>query len=441
MADCPAEDTLRQYLDGGCSIETAAGLAAHIDDCPVCCDRIEKMLGPEVIEPPAQRRRISTLDAGAMAAAAPAAAPAPAGVATAPPQPEPRRIGGYEIVKRLSRGGQGVVYLARQPGTRREVALKVLPRSSDEQDGALARFRREAQAAARLNHPNIVTVYESGVAGGLNYIAMEYIEGQSLAQLLRHKTPLLEPQILEIARSVARALQHAHARGVLHRDVKPGNILVTRTGLVKLTDFGLAKYEGTQLSFQTTAGRVFGTPAFISPEQAAGAGVADHRSDIYSLGCVIHNMATGRQPFEGDNPFIIMDHHRRTNPPAITALNPQISDAMEALVIKAMAKVPAQRYQSVESMLADIELIRHALRAPDNARGGLAQIVAAMDQINVVARRIREAHAQVEGPSWRTRAVAAFLLRPMFWMLMFVLAALVLAAATFWLGLALSRGA
>src|SRR5262249_33532328 len=159
-------------------------------------------------------------------------------------------------------------------------------------------------------------------------------------------------------------------------------------GEVKLTDFGLARYDETHASFQTTEGNVLGTPAFLSPEQVQGSTV-DARSDLYSLGCVLFNMATGRPPFVGENAFVIMDQHRRTDPPAIRTINPRINPALEALAARAMAKLPDNRYPSADIMIRDLEDIRRALRAPDTVRGGLAQIVAALDQVNVVAERIR----------------------------------------------------
>src|SRR5262249_36646865 len=187
----------------------------------------------------------------------PAAPPAPAAAGQAdrasptPAGRTPRRFGAYEIIRRLSQGGQGVVYLARQLGTRRDVALKVLPAQHAGTEGHVARFRREAQAAGRLNHPNIVTVYDTGMVEKWHYIAFEFVDGPPLHKLLAQQVPLYEAQIVEIALAVARALQHAHCHGVLHRDVKPANILLIRAGEVKLTDFGLARYDETHASFQT----------------------------------------------------------------------------------------------------------------------------------------------------------------------------------------------
>lgn len=326
-----------------------------------------------------------------------------------------RRIGPFELGESIGRGGMGVVYLARQTATGQKVALKILPRDLATDQQYLSRFKREALAVSRLNHPNIVTVLDHGNADGLHYIALEYVEGKTLERMIREEGAFDEAEIIEITDCVARALHHAHSHGVLHRDVKPGNILVTPAGEVKLADFGMAKYEESQLSFQTTAGRVFGTPAFLSPEQALGAQDVDRRSDIYSLGCVIFNMASGRPPFQGDNPFAVIDQHRRSPPPAVRALNPRISTALESLIERAMAKLPEHRYQTAEELIWDLELIRQALRAPHNVRGGLASIVAALDQVNVVSRKIKGARASVPTPGWQMRLTAAFLARPLLW--------------------------
>jgi serine/threonine protein kinase len=352
-----------------------------------------------------------------------------------------QKLDEYEVLETVGAGGMGVIYRARQTGTDRIVALKILPRHLAADETYLARFRREARAAARLNHPNIVGVFGSGQANTsttrsrvVHYIAMEYVDGESLERLLRGREPLAEPQIVEIALCIARALYHAHGAGVLHRDVKPGNILVTRRGEVKLTDFGMARFGATRLSFQTTAGRVFGTPAFLSPEQAVGLPEVDHRADIYALGCVIYNMAAGRPPFEGDNPFVVIDQHRRAEPVPVRSLNPDISEALAALIARAMAKQPDHRYQDAQQMIWDLELIRQAHRAPDNVHGGLAEIVAAIDRINVVGRMIRQAQAVVSRPPWRMRLTAAFLARPTFWFAAAAAAALFLALAAGYAG-------
>ncbi|MCK6456771.1 MAG: serine/threonine protein kinase [Phycisphaerae bacterium] len=354
-----------------------------------------------------------------------------------PARPGRARLGPYEIIEPIGRGGMGIVYRARDTVAQRDVALKILPRSLAIDDTYLSRFRREAQAASKLKHPNIVTVYDHGVLEKLNYIAFELVDGPSLDRLIRQEERLAEAQVVEIALAVARALQHAHGQGVLHRDIKPGNILVTRGGDVKLADFGMAKYVASSLSFQTTVGRVFGTPAFLSPEQALGADDVDARADIYSLGCVVYNMATGRPPFQGDNPFVVIDQHRRMDPVPIRSINTQISTALEAFVSRAMAKLPEHRYQAADEVIWDLTLIRQALRAPRNARGGLSQLVAALDAINVVGRKIRAAQASAVAPTLRNRIIAAFLARPEFWLATFVLMLIGAAALALWAGIRL----
>lgn len=326
-----------------------------------------------------------------------------------------KTFAGYEIIRKIDRGGQGDVYLGRQVSTSRKVAIKILSRRVAETEGSVERFQREARAAASLDHPNIVRVYAGGETRGVHFIAFEFVDGPSLERLLTKNAPLQEAQILEIAEATADALQHAHTHGVLHRDVKPGNILVTPDGQVKLTDFGLAKYGATQLSFQTTAGRVFGTPAFLSPEQTTDSGAVDARSDIYSLGCVLYNMATGRPPFIGENPYVVMDQHRRTTPAPIRHQNPMISGPLEMVTLRAMNKNPDHRYQTAEALVEDLKLIKSALEAPGSARGGLAQVVHSLGHMKVVERLMRREQDQIESPSWQMRFTAAFLERPMVW--------------------------
>lgn len=348
-----------------------------------------------------------------------------------------QRIRSYEILELIGRGGQGVVYRAHQGGTDRDVALKILRRASIGDDEHQGRFRREAKSAARLDHPNIVTVYEAGIARGLPYIAMEYVVGESLEQALRRCGTLPETRIVEIALAVGNGLQHAHSRGILHRDVKPGNILLAHDGGVKLTDFGLAKHEASVTSFQTQEGGLFGTVAFLSPEQSYGTQRIDVRTDVYSLGCTIYNMATGHVPFKGDNLFAIIDQHRRASRPLIRLSNARVSDALEALVLRAMAVELDERYQNVRELCEDLERINAALRAPEIVTGGLEQTLDAVDQINVVGRLIRDSAPTVKPARWQTRITAIFLSRPMFWLGLFVATLVMVAGIAFAVGMTL----
>ncbi|MEE8170920.1 MAG: protein kinase [Phycisphaerae bacterium] len=440
MADCPSDAQLAAYATDALGAERAAAVARHLEGCERCCARLERRLADTRTKPIAEKPPGSAADtlvekSADNGAARASTSPGPPGAGRAS-EGSPR-LGPYEIVRRLSSGGQADVYLARHVSMKRQVALKVLPRRFAADASYLRRFRREAQAAARLSHPHIVSVYDSGAAGGRHYIAMEFIDGPTLGDLLQHRMPMYEPQIVEIAVSVLGALDHAHAAGVIHRDVKPGNILLTRRGDVKLADFGLARTDQTTLSFQTTEGNLIGTPSFISPEQAHGRRDIDRRTDLYSLGCVIYNMATGRPPFVGDNAFVIIDQHRRVEPQPIRTMNPQISAALESVVQRAMAKVPDHRYAGAADMILDLQRIQQALRAPDSVRGGLAQIVEAMDQLNLVGREIRAAGHQAASASWQARLTVAFLERPRFWFGVVLVIFLLAIALALWIGMIL----
>ena len=227
----------------------------------------------------------------------------------------------YEIHQRLARGGMAQVYLARDRSLDRPVAVKELAPEFAVDPTFVERFRREAQAAANLAHPNIVGVYDWGTQDGTYFIVMEYIEGPSLSQVIRHDGPLHPRRAAEIASEVAAALGFAHSRGVVHRDIKPGNVLLTGTGQSKVTDFGIARALSSADDDLTQAGSVMGTATYFSPEQAQGLPV-DPRSDLYSLGVVLYEMVTGRPPFTGDTPLAISYKHVQDRPPAPTTIVP-----------------------------------------------------------------------------------------------------------------------
>ena len=269
------------------------------------------------------------------------------------PVQSPRVFSGrYELTHLIARGGMAQVYRARDRLLDRPVALKVLFPELSVDRAFVERFRREAQAAANLSHPNIVPVFDWGEDAGTYFIVMEFIDGQPLSALLRNGGPMPPDRVADIGAHVAAALAYAHRHGVVHRDVKPGNVLITNDGQVKVTDFGIARAVNTEESL-TQTGAVMGTATYFSPEQAEGVGV-DSRSDIYSLGVVLFEMVAGRPPFLGETPVSVASKHVRDQPPLLRDLRPTVPPALEAVIGKAMAKTPDQRYQTSDDLRTDL---------------------------------------------------------------------------------------
>ncbi|MEI8263967.1 MAG: Stk1 family PASTA domain-containing Ser/Thr kinase, partial [Actinomycetes bacterium] len=259
----------------------------------------------------------------------------------------------YEITHLIARGGMAQVYRANDLLLDRVVALKVLfPELSVDQT-FVERFRREAQAAAKLSHPNIVPVFDWGEDNGTYFIVMEFVDGEPLSATLRREGTLPPVHAASIAAGVAAALSYAHRHGVVHRDVKPGNVLLATDGAVKVTDFGIARAINTEEGL-TQAGSVMGTATYFSPEQAEGVGV-DARSDVYSLGIVLFEMLAGRPPFQGDSPVAVASKHVRDQPQLVREFATDTPAALEAITMMAIAKAPSDRYDSAEDMRADLQ--------------------------------------------------------------------------------------
>ncbi|MFF1484860.1 Stk1 family PASTA domain-containing Ser/Thr kinase [Streptomyces sp. NPDC058319] len=272
---------------------------------------------------------------------------------------EPRRLGGrYELGHVLGRGGMAEVHLAHDTRLGRTVAVKTLRADLARDPSFQARFRREAQSAASLNHPAIVAVYDTGedyIDGvSIPYIVMEYVDGSTLRELLHSGRKLLPERAMEMTIGILQGLEYAHRSGIVHRDIKPANVMLTRNGQVKVMDFGIARAMGDSGMTMTQTAAVIGTAQYLSPEQAKGEQV-DARSDLYSTGCLLYELLTVRPPFVGDSPVAVAYQHVREDPQPPSVFDPEITPEMDAIVLRALVKDPDYRYQSADEMRADIE--------------------------------------------------------------------------------------
>lgn len=261
----------------------------------------------------------------------------------------------YQIVEKIAVGGMSTVYKALDINLKRYDAVKILKEEFAQNEEFVEQFRQEANSVAGLNHPNIVNIYNVGSEGDLQYIVMEYIKGKTLKRLIRERGRLFQDQAVSYSEQIARALQHAHNNGIIHRDIKPHNILITDDDRVKIFDFGIAKHSDS--STITNSGRIIGSVHYFSPEQARGL-MTDLRSDIYSLGIVMYEMVTGRLPFDSESPVTIALKHMQEPVVPPNTINPGISDKLNAVIMKAVSKDPIDRYQTTEEMLTDLGRIK-----------------------------------------------------------------------------------
>src|ERR687893_662176 len=319
-------------------------------------------------------------------------------------------IAGYRIEERVGRGGMGVVYRAEHLNLRRRAAIKIIAPDLAESDGFRERFTREARIAAALQHPNIVTVYDAGEVDGILYLAMQYIEGNDLAAMLRKDGRLRPYRAIDVIRQVASALDAAHAMGLIHRDVKPANVLIEGRNAF-LTDFGLTKrLEGTHAQL-TRAGDVVGTIHYVAPEQIEGRRVSA-RSDVYSLGCLFYHCLTGQVPFALETDVAVIYAHLSEEPPKLSELRPELPEGLDAVMAKALKKSPDRRFPSCGDMIS-------AARAVIDAAGPLSETIpprhstspspfapAASPEMRDAAEAARRPRVLLGGLDDHTRAVA-----------------------------------
>jgi serine/threonine-protein kinase len=266
--------------------------------------------------------------------------------------------GRYRIERKLGAGGMADVYLAEDQELGRRVAIKILNSRHGNDDQFIERFRREAKNAAALNHPNIVSIYDRGEAEDTYYIAMEFLDGRTLKELIIGRGAAPINVAIEYARQILSALRFAHRHGIVHRDIKPHNVLVDGEGRVKVTDFGIARAGTSQM---TETGSIVGTAQYLSPEQAKG-GEVDPRSDLYSLGVVLYELLTGKTPFDGETPVEIAMKHLSTTPKPPSKLRPDVPRELDMVVMRALAKNPDERYQSADEMEGDLERVARGAR-------------------------------------------------------------------------------
>jgi serine/threonine-protein kinase len=327
-------------------------------------------------------------------------------------------IAGYRIEERVGRGGMGVVYRAEHLNLRRRAAIKIIAPDLAESEGFRERFTREARIAAVLQHPNIVTVYDAGEVDGILYLAMQYIEGQDLAAVLRKDGRLRPYRAIDVIRQIASALDAAHAQGLVHRDVKPANVLIEgRTAF--LTDFGLTKRtDGTHTEL-TRAGDVVGTIHYVAPEQIEG-GQVSARSDVYSLGCLLYHCLTGQVPYSRDTDVAVIYAHLSEPPPKLTALRPELAAGLDGVIAKALDKSPDRRFPTCSDLVnaargvidaagpLDTSAPRSAresslLRGTDTTNREVGEAIEGMRDAAAAARRPR---VLLGGVDSNTRAVA-----------------------------------
>ena len=306
----------------------------------------------------------------------------------------------YRVTRKLGGGGMADVYLAEDQELGRRVAVKILHERYANDDQFVERFRREATHAAGLSHPNIVSIFDRGEADGSYFIVMEYVEGRTLKELIRGRGPCPIPVAIAYTRQILSGLRYAHRNGVIHRDIKPHNVIVDSEGVVKVADFGIARAGVSQM---TEEGAIIGTAQYLSPEQARGAPV-DQTSDLYSTGIVLYELLTAEVPFSGDTPVEIAMKHLSEVPEPPSALRAEVPDDLDNVVLRALSKEPADRYQSAAAMDADLETVAHGGHVPlETAEAATVVLAGDSTGVTQVTRRARPGDAPPFDPTRKRR--------------------------------------
>ncbi len=378
LATHPSHAQLRSFSHGRLAAAEMAEVESHVAQCDECCRVLEAVPEDTLVH--------LAREAATQAFRAGEPSPSPAASQSSAIPPELAEHQRYRILGLLGTGGMGAVYKAEHRLMERIVALKTISRAFTANDGAVERFQREVKAAAKLSHPNIVTAHDAEQAGDLHFLVMEYVEGVSLDRLIARQGLTTVPQACNMIRHAALGLQHAHEKGMVHRDIKPQNLMVTRKGQVKILDFGLARLaqeklladcdvqegaatDGVDSPGKTTAGMILGTPDYIAPEQAQDSRSADIRADIYSLGCTLYYLLTGSPPFPTGNAMQKLSSHLHATPLSVIERRQEVPSEVAAIVEKMMAKNPQDRYQTPAEVAKDLSAVQKGTATSATPKG------------------------------------------------------------------------